>query len=176
LSGFFLLAEQFLNPWESAARRGGARSDGFVGTLEVVPRERLHVGPENQVSVALPNFELVFLRRAYRAAHDLKNVCGGATVAVLHADGDADYRGSAEIAGCARGNWSDEPPVRQAPRANFDRFEQAREGAACANGIHKIALREDYRFAGSQVRGDNRERNAEIFKLARFEYTFNQIP
>jgi len=47
-------------------------------------------------------------------------------MAVLHADGDTDYRGSTEVASGARWNRGDEPAVRKTPRADLDRFEQAR--------------------------------------------------
>jgi hypothetical protein len=175
LGGVFPLPEQFFNPRESAARGSGARSDSFISAVEVVPGQRLHVGPKHEVGVAFPDFELVLLRRVHGPAYNLENVRGGAAVAVQHADGDTNYRSGSEVAGGARWNRRDEPTVSKTPCADHDRFEQAREGAARADGVHKIALREHDGFAGSQVRGYYRKRNAEIFKLARFENAFDQI-
>jgi hypothetical protein len=117
----------------------------------------------------------VLLRRVHRSANDLKNVRGGTAVAVLHADGDADYHGSTEVASGARWNRGDEPTIRKTPSADHYRFEQAREGATRADGVHKIALREHHRFAGSQVRGHHSKRNEEVFKPARFEDAFDQV-
>jgi hypothetical protein len=173
--GVLLLHQQFFNTRESAARGGGTGSDGLFGAVEVVPGQGLHVGPEDKVGVTFPNFKLVLLRGAHGAAYDLKNVCGGAAVAVLHADRDTDYNGSAEAADGARWNGGHETAVRKTPRANLDRFEQAREGATRADGVHKIALREHHGFAGGEIRGDHRKRDAEIFKLARLENACNQI-
>src|SRR5260370_5862740 len=173
-SGIFLLAEQFFNTRESAARRGSARSDRFCGAIEVVPSQGLHVGSEDEVGMAFPDLKLMLLSRVHRQAHDLENVCGGAAVAVLHADGDTDYRGSAEVAGGARRNGSDERAVSETARADLDRFEQARKGATRADGVHQIALRENHGFAGSQVRRHHPNNNPYISKPPRFENPFTQ--
>ena len=123
LGGVFPLHEQFLNARKGVARRSGARGNSFFGAVEVVPSQGLHVGPEDEVGMALPDFKLVLLRCAHGAAYDLKNVRGGAAVAILHADGNPDYRGSAEVASGARRYWGDEPAIRQTPRADLDWFE-----------------------------------------------------
>src|SRR5947207_14018986 len=102
--------------------------------------------------MAFPDFQLVLLRRVHRPAHDLKNVRGGAAVAVLHADGDTDYHGGTEIAGGARWNRGDQPTVRKTSRADLDTFEQPREGATRAEGVHQIDLREPHGFGRAQVR------------------------
>jgi len=106
------------------------------------------VGPENEIGMALPDFELVFLRRVYRPADDLKDIRGSAAVAVLHAHGNSDDYGSAEFASGVRRNRRNESAVREASRANFDGFEQAWKRATRADGIHEIALREHHGFAG----------------------------
>src|SRR5207302_506082 len=170
--GVLFLPKQFFNAREGTERGSGARSDGFIGAVKVVPGQGLNVWPEDEVGVAFPDFELVLLRRVHCPAHDLKNVRGGAAVAVLHADGDTDYRGGTEVASGPSWNRGDETTIRKTPRADLDRFEQAWEGATRADGVDKIALGEHHRFAGGQVRGYNRKRNAEIFKLARVENTF----
>ena len=125
--------------------------------------------------MALPDFELVFLRRVYRPTDDLKDIRGSAAVAVLHAHGNADYRSGTEVSGRTRRNRGDEPAVRQASCSNFDWFEQARERATCADGIHEIALRKHNRFAGGQVRGHNCQRNAQVLELSRLEHPLDQI-
>ena len=53
---------------------GDAGFDGFVGAIEIVPSDRLNVGPKHEVRVAFPAFELVFLSGADGAGDDLKNV------------------------------------------------------------------------------------------------------
>lgn len=168
-SGVFPLSKQFLNTWKSATRGSGARSDGFFGAVEVVPSQRLHVRPKDEVGMAFPDFKLVLLRRAHGATYDLKNVRGCATVAVLHADGNPDYRGSAEVAGSARRDWRDQPAVRQAPRTDLDWFEQSGKSATRADGVGKIALREHNRLARAQIRGHHCKGNAEVFKVARIK-------
>jgi hypothetical protein len=173
LRGVLFLSQQFFDARECAECSSGARSDSFIGTVEIVPSQGLHVRPQDEIGVAFPHFKLVLLRCAHRAANHLKNVCWGAAVAVLHAHGDTDYRGSTEVASGVRWNRGDEPAVRKAPCADFDRFEQAREGATRADGVHKIALGENHGFAGGQVRGHHCKRNPEILKLARIENAFD---
>ena len=151
----FSLTQELLNARESAARGSGAGFDGFFGAIEIVPREGLHIGAENQVRMAFPNFELMFLSGADGAADHLKDIGGGAAMAVLHAYGDADDSGCAEFAGGARRDGGDQTAVGQAPRANLHGFEQAGKGAARPDGVDEISLREDDRFAGSEVGGDH---------------------
>src|SRR6202165_511969 len=173
LVGVLFLPQQFFYTRERAEGGSCARSDGLIDAVEFVPGKGLDVGPEDEIGMAFPDFELVLLRRVHRPAHDLKNVRGGAAVAVLHADGDTDYHGGTETAGGVRWNRGDQPTVRKTPRADLDRFEKAREGATRADSVHQIALREHHGFAGVQVRGHHRKRNAEIFKPARFENAFD---
>jgi len=175
-SGVLLLPQEFFYARESVERSSGARSDSFIGAVEVIPGQGMDVGPEDEVRVAFPDFELMFLSRMDRAANDLKNVCWGAAVAVLYADRDTDNRGSTEVTSGTRWNRGDEPTVRKTPRADLDRFEQAREGATRADGVHKIAMREHDGFAGSEVRGHYCKRNGELFKAAQLENAFDQIP
>ncbi len=120
--GVLPLHQQFFNARESAVRRGGARGDGFLGAMEVVPGQRLHIGTEDKVGVAFPDFQLVLLRGAYSAAYHLKNVGGGAAVAVLHADGDADDHCGTEVVSGARRNGSDKAAVGKTTGADLDRF------------------------------------------------------
>ncbi|PYT56414.1 MAG: hypothetical protein DMG46_17790, partial [Acidobacteria bacterium] len=97
LCGFFPLPEQFFNARKSATRSSSAGGNSFFGAMEVVPSQGLHVGPEDEVGMTLPDFKLVFLRGAHGAAHNLKDVCRGAAVAILHANGNPNYRGSANV-------------------------------------------------------------------------------
>ena len=64
----------------------------------------LHVGAENQVRVALPGFELMFLRGTDGAADHLKNVGGPTTMAVVQTHRNAHYDLSAKFAGCTCGH------------------------------------------------------------------------
>src|SRR5207245_9141738 len=125
--------------------------------------------------MAFPDFKLVLLCCAYGATHDLKDVCGGAAVAVLEADENPNYCGCTEVASGARRNRCDQPTVCQAPRANLDRFEQSGEGATRADGVGKIPLCEHNRLTGAQVRGHNCKRNAQVFKVTRIRNALEQI-
>jgi hypothetical protein len=175
LIGLLLLPQEFFNAGESASRSSGSRCDGFLGAVEIVPGQGLDVGPEYEVGIAFPDFELVLLCCVHGPAHDLKNICGRAAVAILNAYGNADYRSGAEVASGSCWDRGDEATIRKTARAELDRLEQPREGATRADGVHKIALRENHWFCGSQVRGHYRKRYAEIFKLARIENAFDQI-
>src|SRR5216684_915999 len=140
------------------ARQGeaGRRSTGFNGFLratKVIPGKRLHVGPENQVGVALPGFELMLLGGADGPADNLKNVGGGAPVAVMNANRNGNNRCATQVACRLRRDGCDETSIGEAARADFDRFEQARESATRADGVNKASVCEDDRFTISQVGG-----------------------
>ena len=66
--------QEFFNARQGMARGGNAGFDGFVGAIEIVPRDRLNVGPQDENGVAFPAFELMFLRCADSARDDLKNI------------------------------------------------------------------------------------------------------
>ena len=55
-------------------RDGDAGFDGFVGAIEIVPCDRVHVGTKHEIGVALPGFELMLLGGADGARDDLENV------------------------------------------------------------------------------------------------------
>ncbi len=112
LSGIFLLPQQLFDTRQCAERGRGARGDSFFSAVKVVPGQRLHVGPQDEIGMALPDFELVFLRRVYRPTYDLKDIRGSAAVAVLHAHGNSDDYGSAEFASGVRRNRRNESAVR----------------------------------------------------------------
>src|SRR5437868_3453846 len=179
LKGHFLihiLLKQFHDARYCAQRRCGTRFNGLVDAREVIPGKRLHVRAEHEVCMALPDFELMLLRCAYGAAHHLENVGGSAAMAILHADGNANYRFCAQAADSPRRNRRHKTAIGKASRANLDRRKQPREGATRADGIDKIALRKNHRLTGGQIRRDNRQRNLQIFKLARTEHALHQHP
>jgi hypothetical protein len=134
----------------------------------------LHIGAKHEVGVAFPNFELMLLRGADGAADHLKYVRWRAAMTVLHADGNADDRSGAKFSGRARRDRGDQTAIGKAARADLDRFEQAGKRAARADGINEIPLRKNNRLTRSEIRGDDSQRNAKVFKLARFEYAFDQ--
>ena len=126
--------------------------------------------------MAFPNLELMFLRGADGAADHLKYVSWRAAMTVLHADRNANDRSGAQFAGRARWNRGDQAAVGKAARADLDGFEQAGKRATRADGIDEISLGKNDGLARSEVRGDHRQRNAKVFKLARFEYALDQSP
>src|SRR5208283_4387638 len=84
-----LLEKKSAELGKGAASSSGARFDGVVNTLEIVPSDGLHVGTQDEVGVTLPGFELVLLRGTDGAADHLKNVSGSAAMAVVQTNGDA---------------------------------------------------------------------------------------
>ena len=66
--------QQFLEARDSVSGCRGARLDGFAGPVEIVPGQGLHVGAENEIRMALPDFELMFLRGTDGTANDLEDV------------------------------------------------------------------------------------------------------
>jgi hypothetical protein len=167
--------EKLLDAGERAAGRCGACFDGLVGTVEIIPCESLDVGPENQVSVPLPYFELVLLSGAHSAGNHLKDVGGNSAMPIFDAYRDRDDVLSAKIARGTRGNLRDQTSVGEAAGANLDRFEQARESATRADGFREISVSENHGFSVGQVRSDDRHRNLEIFEALRFENLLDQV-
>ena len=164
-----LLEKKSVELGKGAASSSGARFDGVVDTLEIVPSEELHLGTQDEVGVTLPGFELVLLRGTDGAADHLKDVGGSATLAVVQTNGDAYHDFGAELACSSRGNRGDEPPVSEATGADHDRLEKPREGTTRANSIREAALFEDDGIPGAQVGGDDGGGDGEILKLIGIE-------
>ena len=85
-----LAVEERENAGKSGTRDGGAGLDGFVDAVKVVPGQSLDSGTKNKVGVPFPAFQLMLLRGADRTAHDLEDVSGSASTAVVKAYGDTD--------------------------------------------------------------------------------------
>ena len=166
---------KFLDAGESATGGCGAGLDGLVGAVEVIPRERLDVGAQDQVGVALPYFELMFLGGAYGTADYLENVGWSAAVHIVEAHRNADHPRGPKFAGGARWNLSDKTAIGEAARSNLYGFEQSRESAARADRFAQISVRENYRFAIGQIRCDHSHRDLEIFKAPRFEDLLDKV-
>src|SRR5208337_1788518 len=164
-----LLEKKSAELGKGAASSSGARFDGVVNTLEIVPSDGLHVGTQDEVGVTLPGFELVLLRGTDGAADHLKNVSGSAAMAVVQTNGDAYDGFGAEFACGASGYRSDETPVGEAAGTNHDRLEKPRESATGANGVLEAALLEDDGITGAKVGGDDGGGDGEILKLIGIE-------
>lgn len=82
--------EQRLDPGKRAVRGCRTGLDGLVCTVKVIPRERLDVGAQNQVRVALPNFELMLLGGADCSADHLKDVGRSAAMSIFDANRNGD--------------------------------------------------------------------------------------
>ena len=167
--------QEFFNAGKSAISDRGAGFDGFVGAIEIVPGERLHVGADDQIGVALPGFELMLLCGAHGAGDHLKNIGGRASVAVLNADRNAENKFGSERAGGDSGNRCDQAAVGEAAGTDVDGLEQTWERATGANGVDEVAVGEDYRLTIIKVGGDDREWNAEILEMLRLEDPVNQV-
>jgi hypothetical protein len=167
--------EQFLDARKRAAGRCGAGFDGLVGTIKIIPGERLDVGAENQVGVTLPYLELMLLGGADGAADDLKDVGWSAAVTVIEANRNGQHKPSTKLAGGGCGNLGDQTTIGEPTRSNLHGFEQARESAACADRLAQISVGENYGLSVGQVRRDYSCGNLEVLELARFEHLLDQI-
>jgi hypothetical protein len=157
--------QEFFNARHGALGHGDPGVDGFVGAIEIVPRDGVNIGAKNEIGVALPAFELMFLRGADGARDDLKDVGGRAAMAVLNAHRNTENKFGAELTRGLGRNRRDEAAVHQAARSNIDRLEQTWESAARADGVFEVAVGEDDRLTIIKVGGDHRERDAQIFKV-----------
>src|SRR5713226_3729040 len=167
--------EQFLDARDGISGCCGTCLDGFTGPIEIVPGQGLHVGAENEIRMALPDFELMFLRGADGAAYDLEDVRRSAAMAVLNTDGNGEHATGAELPRGVRRNRGNQPTVGQAARADLDRFEKAGEGATRADGVNQIALSKDHRFSGGKVRGNDSHGNVQFFEAARLEDALDEV-
>ena len=172
---FFAVPEEFLDARECPAGGCGASFDGFVGAIEIIPGERLHIRADNKVGVALPNFELMLLSGADCAAYDLEDIGWSTAVAVLDANGNADDSCGAEVARGERRHGGDQAAISEAAGTYFDRFEKTREGATRADGVDEIAVREDDWFTVSQVSSNHGHGDTQILKATRFEDTLDEV-
>jgi hypothetical protein len=125
--------QQLLDTRKRAARGYGASLYGFIGAVEVIPREGLHVRAENQIRVALPDLQLVFLGSIDGAADDLKDVGWSAVAAVLGTDENTDDMRGPKFAGSTRWNRRDQAAIGEATGSDLNGFEQAGKSAARTN-------------------------------------------
>src|ERR1700692_864773 len=107
----------------------------------------MYVGADNQVGMALPHFQLMFLRGAHSATHYLKNVGGLAAISFRHPDGYADHIFRAHISRSLCGNGSHQSAIYEPARADFYRLKNSRKGATGANRIDHIAFGENHGFS-----------------------------
>src|SRR5271157_1025338 len=158
---------------KGAASGSGARFDGVINALEIVPSQGLHVGTQDEVGVTLPGLKLVLLSGTDSSADHLKDVGGRAAVAIVQSNGDAHDKFRTQLASGAGGYRSDEPSVRETTGTQHDRLEQTRKGATGADGLREAALSKDDRLTGTEVRGDDCGGDQEILKLLGIEEAVN---
>ena len=115
--------EKLLDTRNRKLRGGGAGFDGFVGAMEIVPGEGTDIGPNDEIGVALPSIELVFLRGVYRSSDDLEHVLWSFAVRIVDADRHSDYQTGAESARGLGGDWRDKRAIGKAARADLNWFE-----------------------------------------------------
>lgn len=94
---------------------------------------------------------------------------------VLNADGNGEDAAGAELPRSLRRNGRNQASIRQAARADLDRFEKAGEGATRADGVNQIALSKNHRFSGGKVCGNDGHWNVQIFEAARLEDALDEI-
>ena len=59
--GVKLTCQKLAELRKSAASGSGTRLDGFVNAFKIVPGKGLQIGPQNEVGVTFPGFQLVLL-------------------------------------------------------------------------------------------------------------------
>jgi hypothetical protein len=168
-------AQEFLHARNSEFGGGGTGFDGFIGSFEIVPGQRIDVGANDQVGVTLPGIELMFLCGADGASNDLEHIPGRLAMTVVDADGNSDDDSAAEFPRGLRGNGSDQGAIGKAASADLDWFEQARKSATGANGFDQRALTEYDRIATGEISSNDRQRNFHVCKIFGLEYAFNQV-
>ena len=169
------MKQEFLNARQCQLRRPNAGFDGLVGFLEVVPGKRIDVRANNEIRVALPVVELMFLRGADGSGNNLEHVFRRAAMAVLHADRNSDNDLSAELAGRVSGHGRHETAVGEPASADLNWLEQSREGATRADGINEWALPKDDRIAGAEVCGHDGKRNFHLLEPGGVKDAFDQV-
>src|SRR5437763_1913371 len=97
-------AKKLLDARQCQPGGGGACFDSFAGLCEIVPGDSMDVRTNDQVSVAFPGVELMFLRGANGACHHLKKIFGSIAVAIMHTDRNSDDDLAAELARGLSGN------------------------------------------------------------------------
>jgi hypothetical protein len=167
--------QEFFNARDGALCDGDASFDGFVSAVEIVPGYRMNVRAQNEIGVALPAFELVFLGGADGTRDDLKDVGGRAAMSVLNSDLNTEDKFGAELSRGLGRNRGDQAAVHEAARSNIDRLEQTWESAARANRVFEVAVSQDDRLTIIKVGGNDGERDAQIFEMLGVENAIDQI-
>src|SRR5229473_606851 len=167
--------QKLLYSWQSAACCCRARLYRLIGSLEIVPRQRLHIRSQHQVRVSLPDFVLMLLRRGDRPANYLENVAWRSVIPILHSYRNAQHKLRAQVACRARRHRRHQPAVCQTACSNLHRLKQSGKRAACAYRINQIAVRNDHRLAAVQIRGDHRHRDVQVLELPCLENTLDQV-
>jgi len=167
--------EQLLDAGKRSRGSHDTGFDGIAGAFEIVPCKMLNVRPKNEVGVAFPRFELVFLSRCHGPRDHLKHIFRGAATTVLKANGDCKNALGAELACCDCWDLCDKTAVGEATRSDFDGLEQAWKSATGTNCVNQRALRENDRVKSRQVRGDYGHWNFQVFELTRVKNAIHQV-
>ena len=101
-------AKKLLDARQCQPGGGGACFDSFAGFCEIVPGDAMNVGTNDQISMAFPGIELMFLRSADGAGDNLKKIFGSVAVAIMYTDGNSDDYVAAELACGVSGNGRNE--------------------------------------------------------------------
>jgi hypothetical protein len=161
--------EEFLDARQRTASRRGAGLDSLVRAVEIIPGKRLDIWAENQVSMTLPDLELMLLSGAHSAAHNLENIGWCPSMSIFDTDGNAHHVRGTQFA-CREGrNLGNETSVSEAACSNFHGFEQAGKCATGADRFAQISASKDNRLAVGQVRRNNGHGNPQIFEAPRFK-------
>ena len=175
MAKFFERGDPFFDVGQSIASHSCSGFHAFVDALEVIPGDALYRGAQNQISVALPSFQLVFLCGADGAAHDLEDILWRAAFAVVDRDGNPENDLRAEVASGLGRHWGDETTVGQVAGSDLYRFEETRKGTARADGFGEVALGENDRITRAEVGGDDGRGNRQTFKLSRVKATMDKV-
>lgn len=167
--------EQLLNSRQRRARCNFTGFDSLIGPPEIVPRQALHVGTNDQVRVAVPSVQLMFLRGADRAGHHLKNVLRSVAAGVLRPDRYPNDEASAKLARGLAWNRSHQSTIGQPACSELYGLKETWIRATGADRFDEGSLLEHDWIAARQVRCDDGERNSHVLELFRVEDSFNNV-
>jgi len=160
---------------QGRARCSFTRFDGFAGSPEIVPRQALHVGANDQIRVALPSVQLMLLRGADRPGDDLKDVLRSIAANVLRADRDSDDEAGAKLANGLSWNRCYQTAISQPACPYLYGLKETRICAAGADGFDERSLPENDWITTGQVRCHDGERNSHVLELFGVEDPLNDI-
>ncbi len=155
--------EQFAQGGQGQAHGFGARGKRFVHAGEIIPVDVVYVRLKQNVRMPGPGrLQRVPVRRAEGRIEDFHDVFGCVRTCSIGPDGDSQHAGAIDSGSNRRGNRRYNAAVGEQAAFVFHGFDQARKGAARADGHFERAAGKYIRRAGVEICGHNRGWNAQL--------------